>query len=345
MESRWFNTVVVLVWLSTTSWLVVSKVIPPLRRGEPPNYWSMYSEDAKEAKPVAWEMSLNGNPLGWAVSRLTRTVADITEVHSQIHFQHIPLAELSPAWMKVLLRQATVEPIDNVQMDAFSVLVIDTLGHLNSFKSILRVPGLASESISISGRVQGSLLKIEVGSNEITPIYLPPDALVADELSPQAHLGNLHMGQEWTVPVFSPLRPPLNPVDILQARVESRDVLMWEGETVGVFVVVYRSDSGSAQHDSRSKLWVCDDGTVLKQEVSVLGSRLVFTRSSAERSAELGQISAESEDFVWRHQQRGRVLGNRRGMWRGQQTPGDTPPPLSNSTPETTEVAPAVEEP
>ena len=29
------------------------------------------------------------------------------------------------------------------------------------------------------------------------------------------------MGQEWTVPVFSPLRPPLNPVDILQARVES----------------------------------------------------------------------------------------------------------------------------
>ena len=244
MERRWFNLVVVLVWLSTTSWLVVAKVLPPLRRGEPPNYWSMYSPDEKEQEAVAWDMSVNGNSVGSAVSWLTHQVAEITEVHSHIHFQHIPLAELSPAWMKVLLKQ-TVEP---VEMDAYSKLIIDTLGHLTSFHSILRVPGIA-DSINISGRVQGSLLRIEVQANEIAPIYLPPDALVADELSPQSRLENLHLGQEWTVPVFSPLRPPLNPVDILQARVESRDVLMWDGETVGVFVVVYRADSGSAQRD------------------------------------------------------------------------------------------------
>ena len=249
MEHRWFNLVVVLVWLSTTSWLVVSKVLPPLRRGEPPNYWSMYSRDEKEQEAVAWDMSLNGNSVGSAVSWLTHQVAEITEVHSHIHFQHIPLAELSPAWMKVLLKQ-TVEP---VEMDAYSKLIIDTLGHLTSFHSILRVPGIA-DSINISGRVQGSLLRIEVQSNEIAPIYLPPDALVADELSPQSRLENLHVGQEWTVPVFSPLRPPLNPVDILQARVESRDVLMWDGETVSVFVVVYRADSGSAQRDPRETL-------------------------------------------------------------------------------------------
>jgi hypothetical protein len=340
MESRWFNTVVVLVWLSTTSWLVVSKVIPPLRRGEPPNYWSMYSDEGKGPKAVAWDMSLNGNSLGWAVSRLTKTAAEITEVHSQIHFQHIPLAELSPAWMKALLRQA-VEPVDSMQMDAFSKLDIDTLGHLNAFHSILRVPGV-QDAITMSGRVQGSLLKLEVQSTEITPIYLPPDALVADELSPQSRMGNLHLGQEWTVPVFSPLRPPLNPVDILQARVESRDVLMWEGETAGVFVVVYRADSGSAQHDPRAKLWVRDDGTVLKQEVSVLGSHLVFTRLSTERSAELGEISTDAEENAWRNQHRGYGFRGR-GMQRGSHW-GEFAPP-ANVVPNSSAGAAQTDEP
>jgi hypothetical protein len=334
MESRWFNILVVLVWLSTTSWLIVAKVIPPFRRGEPPNYWSMYSHDEKDPKAVAWDMSVNGNSIGWAVSWLSDNVAQITEVHSQIHFQHIPLAELSPAWMKVLLRQ-TVEPIDSLQMDAFSKLIIDTLGHLTSFQSVLRVPGM-QDSISISGHVQGSLLKIEVQSTEIPPIYLPPDALVADELSPQSRLENLHLGQEWTVPVFSPLRPPLNPVDILQARVESRDVLMWEGETVSVFVVVYRSDSGSAMRDPRSKLWVRDDGTVLKQEVSVLGSRLVFLRLSGERAKELSDNSRENDESAWRHQPRrgGGPRGNRGDRFGG-------PPRLpQNFTPIPTESSP-----
>jgi hypothetical protein len=35
MGSRWFNTLVVLVWLTTTTWLVVAKVVPPLKRGDP----------------------------------------------------------------------------------------------------------------------------------------------------------------------------------------------------------------------------------------------------------------------------------------------------------------------
>jgi hypothetical protein len=333
MERRWFNLVVVLVWLSTTSWLVVAKVLPPLRRGEPPNYWSMYSRDEKEQEAVAWDMSVNGNSVGSAVSWLTHQVAEITEVHSHIHFQHIPLAELSPAWMKVLLKQ-TVEP---VEMDAFSKLIIDTLGHLTSFHSILRVPGIA-DSINISGRVQGSLLRIEVQSNEIAPIYLPPDALVADELSPQSRLENLHLGQEWTVPVFSPLRPPLNPVDILQARVESRDVLMWDGETVSVFVVVYRADSGSAQRDPRAKLWVRDDGTVLKQQVTVLGSRLVFTRLSGDQAKELIDASKSLEESAWQRLPR-RGGGRRREGWR------QGSPPPQNPAPNQTESAPVVVEP
>jgi hypothetical protein len=306
MESRWFNIAVILVWLSTSSWLVVSKVIPPLRRGQPPNYQSMYTQHGKDdepAPPVAWEMSLNGKPLGWAVSKVVLASehsrdTSLTDISSRIHFDRIPLAELSPAWMTKILLRSTIEPVDNLQMDAISSLKIDSLGHLAEFDSSLSAAGVPN-SIAIRGKVRASLLRGEVKTAEFAypfEIYLPGDALVSDELSPQSRLTGLHLGQEWTVPVFSPLRDPRSPVEILQACVDSRDLLMWEGEAVPVFQVVYRPDSGAALSSTgqpRAKLWVRDDGTVLKQEVAVLSSRLVFSRMSDERSVAVAKKSDE----------------------------------------------------
>ena len=192
MESRWFNTAVILVWLSTTTWLVVAKVIPPLRRGQPPNYRSMYTDHMESDKAVGWDMSLNGKPIGWAVGKLTQTSSRspdtmVTKVDSRIHFDHIPLAELAPPWMAKILLRATIEPVDNLQMDATSTLTIDPLGHLEGFESSLSAAGLQN-SITITGRVRASLLKGEVKSADFAypfEIYLPGDALVSDELSPQ----------------------------------------------------------------------------------------------------------------------------------------------------------------
>jgi hypothetical protein len=298
---------VVLVWLSTGTWLVVAKIVPPLRRGEPPNYRSMYSDQASDIPvPVAWDMTLNGKSLGYAVISLQRKMnGDITEVESRIHFEHVPLEELSPAWMKALVRTA-VQPTDNLHMDVESRLVIDKLGYLSEFRSSLRVAGLP-DAILIKGVVNGTVLKIKVRSGELEypfDTYLPGDALVSDELSPQLYLAGLHVGQEWTVPVFSPLRPPNNPVDVLQARVQRRDLLLWEGQTTPVNFVEYRADSGSALSSTsqpRAKLWVRDDGAVLKQEVSVLGSELVFMRLSPERSVELFQQSVRDKPEAPRH--------------------------------------------
>lgn len=301
MGNRWFNLAIVLVWLSTTTWLVVAKIVPPLRRGEPPNYRSMYSDQAEDSPTyVAWDMSLNGNSLGYAVISLTKKMSgDLTEVESRIHFEHVPLEELSPAWMKALVRTAVL-PTDNMRMYVNSRLIIDKLGYLSEFKSTLRVAGF-SDSISIHGTVSGTVLKIRVTSGELEypfDTYLPSDSLVSDELSPQLFLTGLRVGQQWTVPVFSPLRPPTNPVDVLQARVDRRDLLMWEGQTVPVNIVEYRSDSGSALSSTSrpsAKLWVRDDGAVLKQEISILGSQLVFVRLSEEKSNELYHDSVNEE--------------------------------------------------
>ncbi len=305
MGSRWMGAVIVLFWLSTMTWLVESKVLPPLKRGDPPDYHSMYSDDPFEEDPVGWDMMLNGKPIGWAVSRFvkfangTSRAYHTTNLNSHIHFDRIPVQELSPAWMKVLWHSAA-GAIDDMKMDARSVLTIDSLGHLAKFSSSLRVAGMR-DSIKINGEVHASLLKVIVEAGQFRDqfeTYLPSDALVADELSPQSRMTGLHVGQEWTVPVFSPLRPPNTPIEILQARVEKSDPLVWEDRAVPVCQVIYRSDSGSAMssgREPRTKLWIDDTGAVLRQEVSVLGSKLVFARMSAQRSAELAAATEDAE--------------------------------------------------
>ncbi|MCC7086410.1 MAG: hypothetical protein IT427_15525 [Pirellulales bacterium] len=305
MGSRWFNSVVVLFWLSTMTWLVVAKVVPPLQRGDPPNYQSMYSRsgnDQGDDEPVAWDLTLNGKPLGWAVSKLVHIGTGVTEVRGRIHFDRIPLQEFSPTWTRILM-EAIAIPVEGTQMDVFSSLEIDPLGHLTRFRSALRVTGMR-EAVVITGKALASRLEISVESGQLQSpkyeVYLPRDALVADELSPQSRITGLRLNQEWTVPVFSPLRPPKSPVEILQAKVESRQPFEWEGKVSGTYEVVYRSDSGSvlfSSREPRARLWVRDDGTVLKQEVNILGSRLVFTRLSDERSSDIShQAERDDED-------------------------------------------------
>jgi hypothetical protein len=116
-------------------------------------------------------------------------------------------------------------------------------------------------------------------------VYLPQDALVGDALSPQTRLPKLRVGQTWTVPVYSPFRPPRCPLEILQATVERNEGITWNGRKVEAWLVVYSSDPGAgldSAKTSRGKLWVRHDGTVLKQELMILSSRLSFVRLPSE---------------------------------------------------------------
>ncbi len=280
MEHRWTNLIVTLFWLTTMTWLTVEKILPPLKRGDPPSFRSVYGNLEVTSTPIRWSVSWNNAPIGTASSETVHPTAGMTEIHSHVHFWRIPVEEMAPVWMRGLLRSSMTGAL---QMDAYSRMEIDPLNRLTGFRSSIHIGDVPGE-IVMQGTIDGSQLKLRVDAGEITyntERFMPRDALIGDELSPQARMPGLHVGQNWTVPVYNPLRPPDSPMEILQATVEGHELLSWNRTGVDTLVVVYRTDSGAAFGAARlprGKLWVDGSGAVLRQEVEILGAKLAFIR-------------------------------------------------------------------
>ncbi len=282
MGSKPFNVIVVLFWLATMSWLVSDKVLPLLRVGEPPSYRSILANE-HDQPPVCWSILWNDHLMGWAASQVTDRPDGMNEMHSRVYIGELPLDEIAPGLLGFLVRPL-LDQIGSHDLDARSRLEVDPLGRLVGFESKIRLAKLR-DAIKMQGRIEGAQLKLHVQSGEWlykTERYLPSNALVGDALSPQARLPELRVGQTWTMPVYNAFRPYNSPIEILQARVERNEPLVWNGRSISAQVVVYRADSGSAlvaAREARGKLWVDpDEGTVLKQEVTVFSSRLQFVR-------------------------------------------------------------------
>jgi hypothetical protein len=308
MEHRWTQLVITLFWLATMTWLTVEKILPPMRRGDPPSFRSVYGNLDASAQPLGWTVTWNGSPIGWATSQATHPTAGMTEINSHVHFSRIPVEEMAPIWMRGFVHNA-VAPLGNeIQMDAYSRMEIDPLNRLSGFRSSIRVSDIPGE-IVMQGAVEGSQLKLRVDAGEMsynTERYMPRDALIGDELSPQARLPGLHAGQSWTVPVYNPLRPPDSPLEILQAKVEGHEALNFNGTNVDTLLVVYRADSGSAYgagRAARGKMWVDGTGTVLRQEIDLLGSKLAFMRIPDDNNP----AAADSDGEAWKRALRHRL--------------------------------------
>lgn len=284
MSSRWFNGLVVLFWLSTMAWLVVAKILPSLLTGEPPSYKKIVLAAEETPEPVAWDMFWDDEPIGHASSSLVRQPDGMVEIESHVRVRNLPLAEVTPPWMSHMLRLLEG---DEVVLDllAESVFTIDPLGRLASFRGKLGMPDGVT-LMNVQGVVQEDQLKVTVRADQIvhsTEVFLPGDALVGDAFSPRDRLPDLHAGQTWTVPVFSPFQPPTSPMEVLQASVERRDYIVHNGAAVDCWLVVYREESGGAPQDAqqvRGRVWVQPDGIVLKQEMTMFDHCLVFVRAA-----------------------------------------------------------------
>jgi len=268
------------------AWLVTDKVMPPLLVGDPPDHASNLAV-SKDALPICWHVFWNDRRLGWAASRVSPGESGVKEIHSRVVLTQLPLKEMTPVWLRAFVSQ-----IGNIDMDAHSLLEFDPLNRLSSFHTNVSIDD-TTDAIQMSGRIVNSRLRLTVRSGELSYTvekYLPSESLLGSDLSPHTYLPNLRVGQSWTVPVYSPFHPPTSPLDVLRATVEEEGILTWNGASEVTLIVVFHDDGGASYfspHESRGKLWVRHDGTVLKQEVNVFNSVLSFERMSEEDSRRL----------------------------------------------------------
>lgn len=291
MGGRWVNVAVVGLWLASMSWLVMEKILPPLQLGEPPSYRSI-SEARRNEGPVGWRLFWNEEPIGWALSEARPQAHQSTEIRSRVHMDYLPLAELVPEWLARLFRLPEFKNL-RLSMDTTSVLMIDPLGRLVRFHSSLQV-GSFPEVVHMEGVVEGSDLLFTIRCGEFTyeaKVPMTSDALMSDALSPQTRLPGLRVGQKWTVPTVSPLGRWNHALEILHARVEGREPILWDGKTVEAHVVVFWPDGGasSADHKPRGRLWVLPDpdGRVVQQEAAFFHAQMRFVRMTDAESARL----------------------------------------------------------
>jgi hypothetical protein len=283
------------------SWLITQKVLPSFLLGQPPSYQTIL--EAQQRKPLGgWSLWLNDKRLGWVLSTLEGQSQGPREIRSRVHFDELPLVDLTPGWVRAIFR-LTEHPIDKFQLDARSALTIDPLGKLVRFDSDIKlIP--SNNSLRMQGIVDGLQLHVEIRSGDFSyssDIALPEHALINDALSPQMELPNLRLGQSWTVPALTPLWPTNSPMEILHAAVEGKEPIFWNNEICKAWLVVYRNDPGSDfgnRSRPRGKLWVLEDGTVIKQQAYLFDSVLSFIRLSDAATARLVKKCQEEQKNI-----------------------------------------------
>jgi hypothetical protein len=308
MRSRWYRSAVLILWGVATIWLVAKKILPPLLVGEPPVYASTATE--KSRPPVAWYLNLNDNRLGWALSEISRQATDVTEIHSLVHFDGLPIDLVFPSAIRPFVRASTQLGNSN-GIDVESHMLINPLNQLQSFDSkVKQCPHTGQSLVAIEGNVDGDTLTLayRYGDTPQKKLSLAlPENKIRDSLSPETELRGLHVGQSWTIVSYSPLSSnPLDyfqqsaPTEVLLAKVEDKTDMMWNGQSEPVWLVVYRSDTAqdpASEKNVRNRMWVRMDGTVIREEVRLSGIRLLFVRMPDKDAAKL---RTERKEFFTR---------------------------------------------
>lgn len=283
MANRIFVFAVVVLWLSSMSWLVIERILPSFYTGEPP------IEQAYETgKAVAWQVEWQGKPVGQAASVRLSGVGGTTDLFNRVLLTDIPLMDLAPTWMRT-----AIGDLGNIDFDVHTRIEFDPLGNFSAFNSRISINDLPS-MVNITGRVEDSFLQLRVRSGEIsytTPIYLPDSKSLNEVLFPDAKLPQMYVGRSWREEIYSPFHSPGNPVELVQAEVVSVEAIQYDGETRKTLRIEYRTMSRSGvplEARLQAESWVEPSGDVLRRDVYLGGSKLRFTRLVDDAAKEAG---------------------------------------------------------
>ena len=287
MKRAWYPSLVLLFWVASTGWLLVAKVLPAWAPGAPPGHQAFHATGGRVV-PVAWSVLLDGQPLGWSISRAHRGDGGGMHVESLLHVDRLPLAEVLPGWTRLLVPQAAVAEA-TIGCEVRGSMEIDPRGRLEAFTSTVDLAD--GGRIELDGDVADGDVTIRLRAGAMrheTRRHLPDSLLLGDELSPSATLPGLFPGRTWTVPVYGPFRPAHAPLEVLHAAVTGSESMLLDDRLATVDVVEY-SDDPAGHREPRMRMWVeRGSGRVVRQEATLAGKRIEFLRrpdDAAERLA------------------------------------------------------------
>lgn len=293
MASRVYQLFVVALWLSSMTWLMVEKVLPPLLGGTPPDYDAALLQ--AEPAPDYWKLSWQDRPIGFAASRVFHDRQDGRELRSAVQFENVPLDALVSQLLGPWTRMFGLAGDADLRISATlgTRVWFDAAGVLTGFQTRLLLKDSPVQIVAHGATNGPGKLDVAAwvgnasgeGGLPGDPVFrqtidLPPNALVADEFTPRGKLKDLRLGQSWTIPVFRPF-PPNSPVQIVAAKAERHEVIFYGTTDVETLVVVYRLDAGSGIRAAREPTaleWVDSEGRILRQEILVSGLRFRFER-------------------------------------------------------------------
>ncbi|MGE0757484.1 MAG: hypothetical protein AB7O38_10705 [Pirellulaceae bacterium] len=294
MASRIYPWFVLLFWTVMMSWLIGSKVLPPMLGGDPPDYHAYLTASSAKSPPVCWRISWNDRRIGTAMSQVTQRFGGGVSLRQVVHFERMPISAMVSEGLGLL--GAAIQPLlggdsdMELEMQLATELRFDAQRQFQQFQSVVdlgSLPGILQLSgkfnderkLEVTAQLAGASGGAE-GQKIRHAIEVPRNALVADAFTPRTQVTNLHVGQRWTIPVYRPF-PPNSQVQIVEAVAERLEVIVWDGRDVETIVVRYREDAGSGLHSSREPIlteWVNGKGVVLQQEVRFSGLKVKFER-------------------------------------------------------------------
>jgi hypothetical protein len=273
MGNRIFIALVLLLWATTMSWLMVAKILPPFFSGEPPKHGSLQQTD-----PVCWEIEWNGRPVGYAVRQAVAGAMSSTEVLSRVLLNDIPLREMAPQWMS-----SVVEGLGHIRLDSRTRLTLDSFSNLIYFDTKVQLNDLPLVA-KVNGRVVGPNLVLTFvtgGVSQEARFPLPGSSMMDGELIPDSKLLQVYVGRKWQTEMFSPFRPPGDSLELLQAEVVSEETIVVDGASVRAKRIDYRTMSGAGVASGqtlRASAWVTDEGEVVRHDVCLMNTKLRFER-------------------------------------------------------------------
>lgn len=277
MTSRWFNVAIVVIWITSMTWLVTQKIWPSLDIGTPPGY-------GIDDPHTRWQLLLDDKPIGSAESIVSVDKEGVKRLTSDVYLEELPLERLGPSW---LLRLVDA-PQAISEMRVHSTVELDPLDRLIGVRTAVDL-GLMEDVMLMQGVAAGDRLKITARTGDFVynnELFLPRGGAIGESFAPRTRLGRLVDRQTWTVPVYSPFHAPNAPLEILQATVEGESPIIWNRQIVPAKLVVFRSNPGAGIGDAagapRGRAWVDEKGRVLRQDVILWNTRLTFVRTPAE---------------------------------------------------------------